>query len=270
MYSTRFQGIGNKGTSVLSFMVIFLLPVLAFAQAKRTASYHELSADSLVYYYNQSIYNSAYVSASKISNNLIPIADDNRNLISTNINGEKYIQVVTWKGSGNAFPANADSLQIWTGDSVDIWVTTAPELKNKVRKVDSNQVSTRIKQLLGVPPYAGYTTFVTMWVRPQDIYRPCPDSETNDKSCVVGFPKGTSPEYVAWIDSQRISRFFGADTAWRFPWTELGYTYDWYPKNRTHQGCSEFVIRRFSKVYFIHKYTTNQYIYGKEVRINGQ
>jgi hypothetical protein len=270
MHPIIYQLLCCKRKAFTCFIATLLLPVFVFAQHGHGTHYHELSADSLVYYYNQSIYNSAYVSSSKISHNLIPLTDNNHNLISTKINGEKYIQVVTWKGSGDKFPANADSLQIWTGDSVDIWVTTAPELKNKVRSIDSNHVSTRIKQLLGVPPYATYTTFVAFWVRPQDLYRPCPDSETSDNSCVVGIPKGTSPQYVAWIDSQRISRFFGTDTAWRFPWTELGYTYDWYPENRTHQGCSEFVIRRYSKVYFIHKYTTNQYIYGKEVRISGK
>lgn len=269
MQSSWVQSIG-KCRVALTVIVTFLLPALALAQGRGTIPYHELSADSLVYYYNQSVINSAYVSASKISNNLIPITQDNRNLIFTTIDGEKYIQVVTWKGSPKPFPENADTLQIWTGDSVDIWVTMAPEVKSKVRRIDSNHVSTRIKQLLGLPPYAGYSTFVTMWVRPQDIYRPCPDSETNDKSCMVSFPNGTSPEYKDWINSQRISRFFGSDTAWRFPWTELGYTYDWYPQNTTHQGCSEFVIRRNAKVYFIHKYTTNEYIYGKEVRISGR
>lgn len=40
----------------------------------------------------------------------------------------------------------------------------------------------RLKQLLGLPPTATNSYFVKFWVRPNDLFRPCPDKEINGKN----------------------------------------------------------------------------------------
>jgi hypothetical protein len=145
-----------------------------------------------------------------------------------------------------------------------MWVTIAPELKNKVKETKPANLDLRTEQLLGLPPLKNYYHFFfEFWVRPQDLYRPCPDNEITDNACQLAFPSGVAPEFRVWIDSQRISRFFGGDPTKRYPWTELGYTYDWSPSNPSHHGCSEFVIKRWATIYQRHFYTTSEYIYGK-------
>lgn len=61
----------------------------------------------------------------------------------------------------------------------DIWVTLAPELQTRCSDTTFGQgdLSLRLKQLLGMPPSAEETAFVEFWVRPEDLFRPCPDPE---------------------------------------------------------------------------------------------
>ena len=82
-----------------------------------------------------------------------------------------------------------------------------------------------------------------------DLFRPCPDPETDDTACNVAFPvenglpvaptvKGVD-DYLAW---------FNGTYAWAYapggaPWTRLGYTYDWNPDTPKF-GASEYLITK--------------------------
>ncbi len=214
--------------------------------------------------YKKAVINSAYTDSSKICNELIPITCCNKSLIDTMINGERYILTVSWKHSNYYCPKNLDTAQVLNTGPYDLWITVAPELKNKVKGTAKKDIDLRLEQMLGLPPDSGYyVSFFEFWVRPEDMYRPCPDNEISDKSCKLAFPANVSPEYVTWMNAQRISRFFGGDPKARYPWTELGYTYDWNPSNEKHFGCSEFVIKQNSTIYQRHFYSTLEYIYGK-------
>lgn len=220
--------------------------------------------DSLVVFYNQAVRNSSYTASSKIVNDLVIIGDANPALITKTMGGDKYVMCITWKGYIVPFLDSATKqpkASIVTNPKSQIWVTVAPELKTKVKGVDSAHINMRLLQMLGLPPYATYSYFVEFWVREKDLFRPCPDKEITDNSCGLDFPADCDSLHKLWINEQRISRFFTTDTAWRFPWTELGYTYDWNPGNYKHEGCSEFVIKNNSTVYINGIYPTNEYIY---------
>ncbi len=223
-----------------------------------------VNKDSLVYYYNLAVINSAYTASSKIVNDLVVVGDANAALITKTMNGDKYVQCITWKGYIKPFldsATNKPKESIVTKPNAQIWVTVAPQLKTKVKGIDSAHINMRLLQMLGLPPYATYSYFVEFWVREKDLFRPCPDKDITDNSCGLDFPADCDSLHKLWINEQRISRFFSTDTAWRFPWIELGYTYDWNPGNPKHEGCSEFVIKNNSTVYINGIYTTNEYIY---------
>jgi len=75
------------------------------------------------------------------------------------------------------------------------------------------------------------------------MFRPSPDLEIDDTVASLDFPVGTPQEHIDWFDNLKATSY-GDDG---YPWTRLGYTYDWYP-DMTDIGLSEFVIRKGTTV----------------------
>lgn len=206
--------------------------------------------------YKLSIINSIYPDSSEICTKLVQINDSNKTLIRKNINGEEYILVCTWKQNVSFYQKDT----VFNTGTYPIWVTTAPELKNRIKKESPKDVNLRLIQLLGLPPTAQYSYFVEFWVRPVDLFRPCPDKEITDSKCDLCFPEGTDPEHIKWINENRISRYYQCDLYYQYPWGQLGYTYDWNPKNKSHFGLSEFIIGANKTIYINRIVTTLEYL----------
>jgi len=209
--------------------------------------------------YQQSIRNSIYPEASKVSDKLVPVVKQNQDLVWKNIGGEDYILAVTWKQNVTYYKQYLDSAFYNTGN-YPIWITTAPELKLRMLTEKPKDINRRLIQLLGLPPNSVYSYFVEFWVKPSDLFRPCPDKEITDTKCETCFPKQTDSAHVAWINENRISRYYQCDLSQQYPWTQLGYTYDWNPKNKSHVGLSEFVIGANKKIIVKAIYTTEEYL----------
>ena len=206
--------------------------------------------------YKLSIINSIYPDSSEICTKLVQINDSNKTLIRKNINGEEYILVCTWKQNVSFYQKDT----VFNTGTYPIWVTTAPELKNRIKKESPKDVNLRLIQLLGLPPTAQYSYFVEFWVRPVDLFRPCPDKEITDSKCDLCFPEGTDPEHIKWINENRISRYYQCDLYYQYPWGQLGYTYDWNPRNKSHFGLSEFIIGANKTIYINRIVTTLEYL----------
>lgn len=206
--------------------------------------------------YEQSMINSIRPDSSKISYNLVEINDSNTNLIRKKISGEDYILVCTWKQNVTFYQKDT----IFNTGSYNIWVTTAPELKERIKLESPKDTNLRLLQLLGLPPTSKYSYFVEFWVRPKDLFRPCPDKEIWDGNCDLCFPEGTSKEHIDWINENRISRYYQCDLYNQYPWGQLGYTYDWNPKNKSHIGLSEFIIDKGVTIYVNKIVTTREYL----------
>jgi hypothetical protein len=196
---------------------------------------------------------------SKVYTNLVSITPQNKNLVWKNINGVDYILVVTWKQNISYYQQYMDSASYNTG-KYPIWVTTAPELLQKMKKENVKDVNLRLKQLLGLPPNAVYSYFVEFWVQPNDLFRPCPDNEITDNKCDLCFPQNTDPAYVTWVNDNRISRYYPCELYDKYPWTQLGYTYDWNPGTESHVGLSEFVIGSNKNIIVNAIYSTDDYL----------
>jgi hypothetical protein len=229
---------------------LLLLAGLLFAQTA--------NAQDLRTFYRNAMSNAVYPDSSKINTNLVAITPQNPNLTWKTFNGENYLLVVTWK-SASYYPNGGDSL--YNTGPYQIWVTTSPQLKNWFGKQHVSDTNLRLKQLLGLPPSGtDYKYFVEFWVKPSDLFRPCPDSEITDKSCSTCFPANTPQDYINWINESRISRYYACQLYDQYPWTQLGYTYDWNPENKTHVGMSEFVINKNATVYVKSVSTTKEYL----------
>lgn len=229
---------------------LLLVAGFLFTQVVNAQDYRTLYRDAME--------TAVYPDSSKIDTNLVSITAQNPNLTWKTFNGEPHVLVVTWK-SVSYYPNGGDSL--YNTGPYSVWVTTSPQLKTWFHQQNPADTNLRLKQLLGLPPVGTtYKYFVEFWVKPSDLYRPCPDNEINDKSCSTCFPANATPEYITWMNESRISRYYACQLYDQYPWTQLGYTYDWNPDNPTHVGMSEFVIKTNASVYVKRVSTTKQYL----------
>ncbi len=149
------------------------------------------------------------------------------------------VKVVTW--TRYDYKLGASSV------GVNVWVTLVPEVREICRNFKGAEadIELRLEQLLGLPVTSSYTQFVEMDVRREDIFRPCPNPDPQLTTCADAFPQGVSPEHATFIANQALS-------SWKipggYPWTRLGYTFDWSPDAKSRYGASELVVRKGSKV----------------------
>ena len=128
----------------------------------------------------------------------------------------------------------------------DTWVTAVPELRRACAQPDFSRgdLAMRLRQLLGLTPTAPVTAFVEFWVAPARLFRPAPDNEITDTTAGLNFPANTERWYREWFNRLRARQYFDSETPLNrpYPWTQLGYTYDWGSPT-LHQGMSEFVVK---------------------------
>jgi hypothetical protein len=105
-------------------------------------------------------------------------------------------------------------------------------------------LAVRLKQLLGLPAGSNKDRVVELWVTPANMFRPSPDPEINDSVAQLDFPMGTPQAHMDWINNLKASSY-GMNG---YPWTRLGYTYDWSPDAQSEVGLSEFVVPKGSMV----------------------
>ncbi|MDQ3806085.1 MAG: hypothetical protein M3416_19925 [Acidobacteriota bacterium] len=139
-----------------------------------------------------------------------------------------------------------------------IWVTAVPEVQERCQGF-SGDLEMRLRQLFGFPPDQRVTHFVVMNVKEKDIFRPTVDDDTKTVlpcacpmpvNCGEVFPADVTGEHVRWFADQMLSSYLLREVPTMrsgFPWTRLGYTYDWKP-GADRYGASEYVIRPASTV----------------------
>jgi hypothetical protein len=172
--------------------------------------------------------------------------------------GDGNVLVVSLKGS--AYPIG---LMQTTGD---IWITLVPEVQNECKQYPSADAPMRLRMLLGLPPYSqsNYGTFNVMKVAASALFRPSPDPETGTvmpcpkvatggvpfpPNCGNFFPPGTPTPHITWMANNNLSSYQSpalppnAKNTNGYPWTRLGYTYNWYSGPGANKyGASEYII----------------------------
>ncbi len=226
------------GPGVRGIVALGILCLLAACGG--TDSVTDSSPDAL---YRAAIADARTAEPSEITTSLTPLVPHNDSLVwRTTADSTRQVLVVTWGGSATLPNATA-------GDSVtadqDVWVTAVPAIKQFCRTLDRTDTSVqrRLAQRLGLPPDANYDRFVELWVRPQDLVRPCPDPEVTDRECELSTPAPeahvqVSEAHQSWFQDLRRTSYSPEG----YPFTGLGYTYDWNP-NTDEIGPSEFVLR---------------------------
>lgn len=190
--------------------------------------------------------------AAEIDDALWPLSPTNASLEWDDHEATRRVRVVTWT-SWDGYDSHVGQAMPVTRE---VWVTPVPQVRSMCRALGltGDALVDRLRRYLGLPPDAVKTRMVELWVDPADVFRPCPDPEVDDDRCDLAFPASASAEHRAWIDALR-ARSYGADG---YPWTQLGYTYDW-AGDRTHVGASEYVVRPGSTAVVASVQTTDAY-----------
>ena len=248
------------------------------------------SPEALQEAYLRAVEATKYPQPQRIVHSLLAITPQTPRLVW---NEYGQILMATWT-KAKYFPYQADERFPL---AVDTWLTAVPFVQEFCRAYSGPDLKLRLKQNIGLPPTADNDTFVEIWVSPQQFFRPCPDPAITDTACQVRVPlvdKGPTPgehqppwycpEPLPSLDQappQLAGAFVSVDqnhlnwmcTNWRqsylnaspdknYPWTALGYTYDWGNPQRP-VGQSEFVARAGTSVIFHRKLQTEQYCQGE-------
>ncbi len=191
--------------------------------------------------------------------------------------GKGFIQVVTWVGQ-NAIDQNwykeptaealSDNSKLPTLGGDVIFVTLSGEVdaccKAFTTKHPAADVNLRLEQVLGMPelPAAKKKAgFIGFWVDPNEVLRPCPNPSTTTTECDAGpikepaspqrFITSTAfPTYETayrWHIANSFKAFqetgYGADGRTKYyPFTGLGYSYDWADTSKQPGGSSEYIV----------------------------
>jgi hypothetical protein len=209
--------------------------------------------------YAAAVRTAQYPAQDHISTELVPILRTNPEL--------------RWDSQGRVLMATWTKRKYYEGkvgqpytlpDTVTVWLTAIPYLQEDCRGwgLPPAGLPLRIAQSLGLPPPSegGNDSFVQMWVDPRTFFRPCPDPEITDHECQVNLDGGpadrtgcpwatdqvsgafvrVSDGHLQWMCGNWTSTYTG-DPRTSYPWTALGYTFDWGDLLHP-QGQSEYVV----------------------------
>lgn len=174
-------------------------------------------------------------------------------LVTWDESGERVL-LCTWHNYPESYPVGEKVTLEWGA----VWTFTPDELTQKY-KAEYSQVSDwnlRLNQLIGFAPDSEHSTFTTFWADPADICRPaCQPDPANGEMQTELDQDSAEESYAAWFNEYILdSYFYGA-----FPWTRLGYTYDW-ADNGSEYGLSEFLVRQGAEIEVVDTKTTEAFL----------
>jgi hypothetical protein len=232
--------------------------------------------------YNAAVQDAMTPTPAKIVKNLTAIVPENGNLRWENDLPGTRVLVATWIGNQAACESYTNpglpgckAGEECPGYRYNSWVTVVPELKTLV---GNGATLLRVAQALGLPPPVQTQTLentciLELYVSPADLFRPSADPEVTDQEAELGFPvdgfrkfdetlliysempcdasycdsctasgKCGMTSYRKWYSNRRKYIYSQTSVSGPYPWTALGYTYDWGNPVPPHHGVSEFVI----------------------------
>ena len=234
--------------------VLFILFLFVAIGSARGQDLFNPDDSTLAKNYKVAVIDAMVADESEICSTLVAIKPDNNYLNWSN----GYVLVVTWTKYCSGYSVG-DTISLSWGET---WVTAVPELKDwyKRNPVPKDKLTLRTEQLLGLPVNSHDSCFVELWAKPDDLFRPAYNNEINTRVSGINFPVNVSSNYITWFNNNIISSYFPPKGSNKYPWTRLGYTYDWgNPSNKI--GLSEFVLKKNSKVIIKSKLPTKDYIH---------
>ena len=195
---------------------------------------------------------------------LVNVSDENENVIRSE--DGKSVLVAFMHKYPDSYPAGEEIELKWG----NVWCVSAGEFHKWMKDNDENveNWTNRLHQVLGMPYTKNYTTITALWVDADLVYRPAYETDPNKAMTTTLVTTGDDDfdtMYKEWFDGNIIWSYF--DSA--FPWTRLGYTYDWYDNGKEY-GLSEFLIFSGAKVKIEYTYSVDEFVEFTRMKIDNR
>lgn len=159
-------------------------------------------------------------------------------------------------------------------ETIYTWVAPAGELRRRCSAKRDTVLA--LEQILGLPPLKnpkpGHEWRVYVFdIEAHDLFRPCPggldSAAPSDKPrCRLAsdIDPALDSEFTTfllqqWWSAHRATVEPGNDPELGYPWTGMGWTYDWDPASKTHIGVSEFVVKKHAAVSNVRTMTPTEF-----------
>ena len=162
-----------------------------------------------------------------------------KRLVTTKIQNKEMVLVATF--------LKKDYLPYWMIRDpfkldFDSFVTIPGEWEDKAEdflKLDDAALHDRIIKKVGMHYLSENSHFVVFYADAEAMIRPAYNPDISSKMTYLGYSESATLNFKHWLD-KKISDAY--DKAPYFPFTRLGYTYDWGSKNPRKDGLTEFVV----------------------------
>lgn len=201
---------------------------------------------------NTALYEAAVKAAPKLtSDDIYPLVslDGNSNLATTSGDNSQVV-LVTWHSDPDQYK---DGEMVTIHDQV-VWAYSDKEFlkwfqENKDKVTNWNL---RLRQLMGKAPDYSATHFTVFWADVKDVFRPAfvpdPTSGMMNVAFSGAFEEDDSENamwFKNWFDENKRKAYAREGG---YPWTRLGYTYDWGRTDGSKYGLSEFIVKAGAKL----------------------
>ncbi len=173
-------------------------------------------------------------------------------MVTWNEAGDRVL-LLTWHHYPESYPAGETA----TLSFGEVWTFTDKEIHAWYEKNHEGVTNweLRLEQLIGLPRDAEYTHVSGLWARPEDVVRPAYVPDITQSAMTDTFGEDVPQAFRDWFDGN--IQWSYTDSA--YPWTRLGYTYDW-ADNGTEFGLSEFLIQKDAEVEVAFTLTTDEFL----------
>lgn len=226
---------------MLTFHNRFKSTVILFAAAGLLGCASIRTDDHPQKFYDAAIADAAIASPEKIMP-LLPIPEGSS------------VKVISWVAENRLPCRSGESQCAFTTGGDRIWVTLAGEVQGLCRSwnLSGDALRRRLEQLLGLPmdppPQYRKARFVIMDVPQGRLERAClgvNDSDAAHPQCTLDVQASAPVELRNYVLQQMAGSYILRNPKGPgYPFTRLGYTYDWSPiaQAPNHYGASEFLL----------------------------
>lgn len=235
-----------------------------FKKNKVALYYHEVpycdvidTKGNVVSFVNRdSLNNAMYAEAVRVaaglkSDNIYPLVSLGAGSDMATLSGDNsQVVLVAWHNDPEAFK---DGQNVTLKNQV-LWAYSDKEFAKWFQENHEKVTNwnLRLRQLLGKSPYFDGNYFTVFWANVKDVYRPAyipdPTSGLMNDAFEGPFEEDQSDEamwFKNWFDETNAK---ATASEGGFPWTRLGYTYDWGRADGSKYGLSEFIVRDGAEV----------------------
>ena len=222
------------------FILLICLGAVACSKDEETAP-----ASTNEQLYANSILDAMHAEQSEVVDSLWPITAANTKLQWKTINGQSYVLMASFMRFPASYPEGDSITNTW-GES---WLFIPSQMKSRIGQSfnASSDTVMRICQLLGLPPKnsRSNTHIAEIWVPASRLNRPAGNPSITTTTASADLIESVTPAYESWFNNYIIYAYYHtltSETDFHYPWTRMGYTYDWAPEAKK-VGLSEYVLQ---------------------------